>query len=544
MVFQSEVGSGVNRATDYRDLVVKLVAMATSQHAATVAVNAGGTGYVVGDIVTLTHAGAIMDARFEVTTVSGGVITGLEIRDYGAFSNRITSAVAVAGGSGYVVGDVLELQGGSARENGKVQVATLSGSAVATVTVFETGGAYTTAPSAADTTVGIGPAAFAGDDAATITATMTGMIGTTGLSVTGGTGSSATVNITLAETGWAAERNTNSRTENSLTNEKEVVLKGDHGAFTNKPFIGFVTASATSGLDTRYGAVCFGMAAHNASTDFGDQIGLSPGMTSGSLVTGAPQLNTPVNQAQEIDFWVSVTDKRLVGAININPAAASTDSGVYLHFHLGMLNAFGTELENPYPMMIGASSRLTNHDPVLSTQQISGMAECNAPSSSSPGWYTYVTESAAWVAIENTENLNSNIERTMIMYPIGQVSDVTTPASAEIVRDGTYQWWKGIATTSRAVPSSAFLPAPGSSPVYFPVPLTVLYRAGGSSLDEDLDTVRGEVDGVFWISGSTETEAAISDFSEDTITMGGEKHRVFHNHVHHQRYHFICIRES
>ena len=64
-MFQREVGSGVNRATDYRDLCSKIVGCATSQHVATVAINNGGTGgtYVVGDIVTLTHAGALLASR-------------------------------------------------------------------------------------------------------------------------------------------------------------------------------------------------------------------------------------------------------------------------------------------------------------------------------------------------------------------------------------------------------------------------------------------------------------------------------------------------
>ncbi|MCH7944864.1 MAG: hypothetical protein IIC73_02440, partial [Armatimonadetes bacterium] len=86
MAWQPEVGGSSNRAADYRDLLVKKVAFMTSQHVATVAINNRGTGgaYVVGDIVTLTHAGAILDARFEVTGVTAGQIDTLRIDSSGA----------------------------------------------------------------------------------------------------------------------------------------------------------------------------------------------------------------------------------------------------------------------------------------------------------------------------------------------------------------------------------------------------------------------------------------------------------------------------
>src|SRR5688572_6598806 len=135
MSWQYEVGTGTARATSYRDFLTKLVAFCTSQKVATVAINAGGTGFAVGDIVQLTHAGAYLNARFEVLTLSGSAIATLRIVASGAFSNRLTGAVTVnAGGSGYqasVSNIILEVQGGSSREKGKV-VATTNGSGVVT----------------------------------------------------------------------------------------------------------------------------------------------------------------------------------------------------------------------------------------------------------------------------------------------------------------------------------------------------------------------------------------------------------------------------
>jgi hypothetical protein len=136
---------------------------------------------------------------------------------------------------------------------------------------------------------------------------MTGMIGTTGLAVTGGGGTGATVDITLAETGWTVDgRNTNDRTENSLTDEKEVVLVGDAAGLTNKPYIGMISATATSGINTRYALVLFGMLAHNSAIAFKDQPGLSPGVNSGTdaLEDGGSFLLCDEDDVQDMDFWL------------------------------------------------------------------------------------------------------------------------------------------------------------------------------------------------------------------------------------------------
>ena len=109
------------------------------------------------------------------------------ILDNGAFSNRVATVTISAGGTGYAAGDIVRLEGGTFNEFCKVKVDTVSGSAAATVSIFETGGAYTVAPTASggatDSSIGTGSGT-----GLTIDTTMTGLIGTTGISATGGTG--------------------------------------------------------------------------------------------------------------------------------------------------------------------------------------------------------------------------------------------------------------------------------------------------------------------------------------------------------------------
>jgi len=549
-MFQREVGSGVNRATDYRDLCSKIVGCATSQHVATVAINNGGTGgtFVIGDIVTLTHAGALLDARFEVLTVSAGQILTMRIQDNGAFSNRIASAVVGgAAGSGYAVGDILELQGGTQREKGKVEVATLSGSAVATVTPFETGGAYTVAPSASDTTVGIGPAAFAGDDACTITPTMTGMIGTTGLAVTGGGGTGATVDITLAETGWTVDdRNVNSRTENSLTDEKEVVLVGDATGMTNKPYVAMTTATRTSGIDDRYAISINGMAAHNPALALYLSPLIHPSInTSTGILQRGAYILCPENLSQEIDFWFTIDTFRIMVVTNNNPAAVNTDSGEYMRMHMGLMNSYGTESENPYPMMVGASSALPEIDPTAANQSISGMPECVAPTGQESPWAFYEAENSLWRDITNGNNLAVGGDHFYIAYPFGDLSRLSAITSADKIVDAgpieTFETW---ATVTRGSPSAKLRPIPGVAPQIFLWPINIIRRAGGTSSNSVEDGPRGEVRGMYFLTATDSSGNQITNFSEDYITIGTDRYRVFHNHLHTQRYQYIAILED
>lgn len=73
-------------ATDYLDLVDQLDAFIVGDHVATVAIVSGGSSFAVDDIITLTDGTFDTAARFIVTSVSAGVITGIRIYDSGSYS--------------------------------------------------------------------------------------------------------------------------------------------------------------------------------------------------------------------------------------------------------------------------------------------------------------------------------------------------------------------------------------------------------------------------------------------------------------------------
>lgn len=544
MAFQEE--TGINNAADYRDLLVKMVTMATSQHVATVAVNAGGSGYVVGDIITLPFAKTLLEAKFEVTTVGGGgAITGLKINSSGAYSNRVDAVAVNAGGTGYAVGDIVEIQGGTSREKAKAIVDTEASGVVTGVSVFENGGAYSVAPGLTGAaTIGIGPSTYAGDDGLTLDLTMTGLIGTTGLATAGGTGTAATVNITLAESGWSTLRNTNRRVENALTDEKEVVLIGDAAGSTNKPIIGYISWTRTAGPNTRYGIACFGMVAHNPATEMRQQVGISFGInpSTGALELGAHIL-CDEDQVQTMDFWMSVDDQRIYLEHNNNSSAVNTDNGEYLNHYNGFMNRYGTELENPYPMLCGAAGLDLNIDPSAASVLISCAPECAAPTApTSSGWFYYEAENSIWKGVTNSNNL-IEAEETQIMYPFGHLSAINDTSSPDfIVFDGVIDTFNSWSTVTRGAPTRVLYPVPGTQPEHLLWPLNIIQRNGGGTTNAIEDGPRGELRGIYWLTGTNSSGAKIVNFAEDLITVGGDEYKVFHNHVHSsQRYQYRCV---
>jgi hypothetical protein len=87
-------------ATDYQNLLSQLVQIVTATHISAVAIAAGGSGYVVGDVLTLSGGTGTHSTTVEVTSVAAGVVDGILLRDGGAYSVVPTSPASTTGGTG------------------------------------------------------------------------------------------------------------------------------------------------------------------------------------------------------------------------------------------------------------------------------------------------------------------------------------------------------------------------------------------------------------------------------------------------------------
>lgn len=518
-------------ATGYRDLLGKVVQLATSKYLSAVAVNAGGTGYTVGDILTITHAGAAMSATLEVLTAPAGVIATVAIRNMGAFSNRAASATVSAGGSNYAVGDVLQVQGGTYTQRAKFKVATLSGSAVATVTLFEGGGAYSSAPSNPASTTKVGPAAGTGSGC-TLTLTMTGLVGSTGIAATGGTGSGATFNLTLDDAGWTAVRDENDYTFNSITDEKEVILLGTVSG-GDAPYVGFRSYTATVGLNTRYGVVLTGFDDFNDLLSYDGQPGMGPKAT--PTTDGAHWICIDTSQS----FWCAVSGRRITAVVKCQPAATLT----YQSMYVGLALPYATATENPYPMVIAGSCGVHNRAVDAAGFLVTGLTEAFGSTSTDSPFYFRKASTGLYQVVANSQN--GTKQTTHVVFPVGETRDVSSNEEDLIIARSAGAviptiFTNGICDATGAVATNKLYPALGTNESLL-IPATIVSSPSGANDSETL--LRGELEGVFWVS-ATKSDGTVMT-AEDTITDSNDViYRLFQNAHRTERYSYLALKEA
>ena len=521
--------------------------MATSQHVSAAAINAGGSGYVAGDILTITHAGAWHDCKIEVLTVDGGgaVLTS-KILDNGAFANRVATVTPNAGGTGYAVGDIIYLTTGTYREFCKVKVDTLSGSAVATCSIFETGGAYSVAPDATggatDNAVGNGTGT-----GCTIDTTMTGLIGTTAIAVTGGTGSSATFDLTLTETGWTANTsrrsNQNNYTYNSITDEKEVWLEGTVTG-GDEPICGFRTYTYTSGIDTFHGIAIHMCDTYNSSLTYQSQLNLQPANADPSTTNG---LYLIMLEAAN-DYWIRI-DGRHITCVVKNVGSSTTS---YNHLHTGLLEPYVTTTEQPYPAYMSAGSARADKAADAADNYMTGPTEMVGVSSSyHPGQVRY--PDANWWGVVNTSG--TSFTAVNVITPLGIPNQGTSNTNEGLAsRTSTvggfeiYMDKRTISNEALLVATDKLMPALGTNEIQlFPTScvsssLGVNDTSSNNAVNNVYTVPRGDVSGIYWCPATDNTGAAL--VAEDVIDVGGQDYILFQNAHRTERYSYWALKRN
>jgi len=530
-------------ATNYRDLFNQLIQVATSRHLATVAVNAGGSGYVVGDVLGLTNTGATFShvAQVEVRTVGGGgAITSLRIWRGGAYTvdpttttgNALTggtgtlatanltfaatgwstemrtqqavSAVVAAGGSGYSVGNLLTvvLDGGVQGHGGVAavfQVATLGGGgSVATVTL-STAGNYEKVPT--------NPAA-----------------------TTGGAGTGATLTVT-----WG-----NATTQDNML----AILTGTAGGAVD-PIVGIKLWQGlnSTGAITTFNWALFGMTAFDDTQAFHEQNDMSPGLAAdGSIIAGNLGVFVPLKDttAFNITWWISATGRRIMGEAKVQTASTT----YYVPWHLGLLNQLGTTTEFNYPLYIAGSTNRNTGYFADTTGIISGLTECIFRVSSG-GAVLWWPDGSYWSTIRNASIAS---DTTLTVTPGGTSNDdngvypmfrggPNLATEDTITSDGgdAFNWDAILFNDSGGALSVYPTPNTGTD-VDILVPAIVLRT--DSSVVPQKNVKVGEIDGLYW------TSAASGQSSEDDILVGTNRYRLFQNGNRIQTYSFCAMRED
>ncbi len=532
MVFQTGTTAS---SSARRDMLVSLVALATSKHVSAAVLNAAGAGYTVGDILTISHAGGYLPCKIEVLTLGGGgAVATFKIRSGGAFANRVATVTKNAGGTGYAVNDIVRLTTGTFTEFCKAKVLTLAGSAVATIAVFETGGAYSSAPTATGgaTNSDIGTGSGTG---LTLDTTMTGLIGTVGIAATGGTGAGVTFDLTLTDTGWSATtaaQNRNDYSFNSITDEKEVILQGTV-AGGDEPYIGIRTYTATSGINTRHGWIIAGMDSFNPSLAFTSQPNLGP--------TGDPAANTGCcflmfDNAQ--DYWMSVTGRRMIAVVKAVGASITS----YCSMYAGLLDPFGTQTESPYPMYISATTSSHNRAPDGGGFLVTGLTELFADSSTTCPAFFRASSTGTWTRVTNSNNGAASSAHTL--WPIGVSQSASGAATNDdnISQDGQfgYHGTSGTSLLTGATATQVVMPSLTDNYLAL-VPAVVVSTPVATDNDSETQ-LRGELSNVFWTPATKSDATGIA--AEDYIDYGGERFYIFQNAHRTERYSYFALKAT
>lgn len=515
-------------STDRLNLLTQLRQIATSNHVSAAAINAAGSGYAVGNILSVNGGTSTHTATIEVMAVSSGAITSVRISTGGAYTvnptttaNAVTggsgtgatfnltmtstgwtvrresqsavSATVAAGGTGYAVGNLITLSGGlgigsfSDVSAAVFQVATVSSGVVTGVTLV-TAGSYQELPTTP-----------------------------TAVPVTGGAGSGCTLNVTFGVS----------------AGERVLIMDGAAGGGGDPVTVGIYSYSIASGFNTATNWALFGMTEYVAGMPFHQQPNLSPGLEvsgTGPTTVSVDDVNgcfvpLKINDGFPMEFWFSITDRRIVGIVKVEDGSVTH----YVSFYLGFLNQYGTSTERPYPIYVAGSSgdRLV-YFAETPPQVITGLVEMyTTTTDGGPGYY--LNNSLVWIQVFNgtvaevggTRTGNSTAAN---VYPYYNNSQVSTVSPDSIVSTSQLLDWSDLIQFGAGlVPTFELRPTPGSpSDLRILVPTTVLRT--DTSPEPDVFEIVGDIDGVYWL-GTGGAVPAIS--SEDSITDGLLRYRIF-----------------
>lgn len=503
-------------AADWKGLSDELIEAATGSSISAPVINAAGTGYTVGDILTVVGGTSTIVAQIEVVAITGGGGTGpidtMRMYNAGVYTatpsltaNAVTggtgssatvdltyasngwtmrrnqgnelSAVdsVVAGGTGYAVDDIITLTGGTFNIVAKLKVLTLSGSAVATVSIEDVGD-YTVIP--------------------------TDPVAQGSVAPTGGSG--ATFNLTFED------------------GERTVILEGNGGG-SDEIFIGWRTFSDVPG--DWYNLELHGMTGFSSALPFKDQPGISPGFYEEASIadfSGAYLVTTSVS----FNYFININSYRII----VETAVGS----VYNPMYLGWGNRFATSTEYPYPMVVAGSASRPEITPGESVKH-STIVDPWAINGGDLGPMKVYGTDGVWYDVRNRGATSPLDDRCVVpaQRPNG-VSGAPSLPEDRFMTAGVVEFHDLIFSTSTGSGGAAnmnLLPA-GASDYRLLLPAIVVFSVPSSQVLLELDECF--LCNVF--GGITNEDRFIDD--------SGVAYRIFQNCNRTDNYSYIAIKEA
>ena len=549
-------GTGI---TDHIDMLDKLTEVVTSRYLESVAVNSGGTGHAVGDIIQITATGSTSTivAQLEVTSVSSGVIDGIRVYRSGAYTvdpttttgnaqsatsgsgisatfdltftaakwsvNRRTqeaaSAVVGTAGNGYNIGDVLTVVDGAAVHGdadatgtagtaATFTVATLTGGAgsgVATVTLTSAGN-YEEVPANDAATTNDG----SGDDACELTIT------------------------------WQDATKAN-------TDFQVCMLEGEGSAGTDEIHVMIKAFSLANGFDTAFNWALMGATAYNSSLPIHQQVGVNADQintTSGALPAdgGCYMVLKDDDADPDISWWINWTGRRIILVAKVESGSTTQ----YMSCYMGLLNQFGTDSEYPYPLAVISGTNTKNRTWFDTSELTGGIIESICNQTGDPTGPGYIRQPAGtWLPFCAEGSSNGgirNLEAEFGVYPF--INPATLTNEEQTVSTGSNVDFAGGIIPATSVPGSPTVqlkPTPGTGDSYYwlVTPLVMRMEDTAGNPYPDFYNLYGEIAGAFWFS--TGNTAVVS---EDRFELDTKRYSIFQNGNRTQVWSYFALDED
>ena len=438
-------------ATDYKDMLDELVAHATAKHVESLAIDSAGSGYVAGETVTVNGGTALQAATIYITSV---------------------------GGSGEVTGVQLLLGGGS----------------------------YTADPSSPN-------------------------------SPTGGSGTGLSVTFSMVSNGWTALRDTTYTDSVFGNTHKQVILRGDGPGGSDEIYVG-VRTYRDPNEDNANWHIC-GFTGYDAGKDWLEQPGRSPGRWEFSWRNGGTYL--PLDDDNSFPFWMSVNGQRII--LVARPGTS------YMSCYMGFINTFQTTSELPYPLMVTAS---TAEDKTRFSSNRGGLCGIADPTKldsnfgdlledghgpmflrfADGSWWNFTTH------YEDTNDGSPDLSRTFIqtsersLWPTRPVAESSQYLKNPDRFSFTQNWNTNELIDDSPTPRFQVRPTPDGGDGAIPIFPLIMHSMTPSP------QIIGEIDNVWWcpLFGTSLS-------SEDALVIGNHNYRIFPSAFRTEPHNFFCVKE-
>jgi len=516
------LGKTATNHVDLLDKIEQLVTGSSLDSANIPTVNAAGTGYVVADKVSLSGGTSTIVGEVEILTVGGsGEVTSLKISQSGVYTStpgptgitttggtgsgltldctfvsngwttqrRTQEADTVtlnAGGTGYTNGDTLTVSSGL--------TASLVGQEIQATVTGETGGVITS--------ISIADRGYYHEPPASLT----------GMAVTGGTGTGATLDVTL-------------RNGSNVAREQQWIAKGDGSGSENI----YVGARAYQQAAFHHWELA-GMNGYTAANPWSNQPNISPGRYDSSEQGQYVPLDDTA-----MSYWAFVSPSRVI-------VIAHVGSTSYVNMYLGLYARFGTATEYPYPLMImGCSS---SFEQAFNSGNIgySGMLDPISFDSHNDGPGRLLDTDGTWRTVRNSSQVGATRVRAtdLCIYPAGYAN-----TGALATEDS---WATEDHDTLDLIPPTGIPGAPSAVLQQTPdtggnlvntLPTIILQAGAGGAARK----VHGELDGVVWLGNDANLDSA-QILSQDKIDVGSDRYHVFQNCRRVDQFAFFAVKEA